>query len=109
MGMTFEQAADAFGWGELFNFFHHLPDTSATYRALHKDAYRFASGLQESAILADIYDAIAGLAYMFNRTHGGKAKRPKPYKRPWVDSEEQRIGSDPIPISEFNSWYYGGE
>ena len=109
--MTFEQAADSFGWGELINFFHHLPDTSATYRALHGDAYRFASDLQESAILADIYDAISGFAFMFNRAHGGHAKKPKPYQRPWLDddTEEKRIGKDPIPISEFNRWYYGGE
>lgn len=108
--MTFEQAADSFGWGELINFSRHLPDTSATYRAMHDDAYRFASDLKENAILADIYDAIASFAFMYAKAHGGKGKRPQPYQRPWSsDADEQRIGADPIPISEFNKWYYGGD
>lgn len=111
LGMTFEQAADTFGWAELINFMRHLPESSATYRAMNEDAYRFASDLQESAILADIYDAISTFAYMFNRANGGHAKKPNPYKRPWLadDSSEQHFGKDPIPIADFNSWYYGGE
>lgn len=107
--MTFEQAAFSFGWGELINFSYHLPYDSATYRALKLDEYRFASGLQSNAILADVYDAIAALAHMFAKVHGGKGAKPEPYPRPWTSGNAQKIGSDPIPISEFNQWYYGGE
>lgn len=109
--MTFEQAADSFGWGELINFSRHLPDDSATHRATNKDMARFASPLQESALLADIYDAIASFAHMFAKANGGRGKRPEPYKRPWsiADDNEKHFGSDPIPISDFYDWYYGGD
>lgn len=104
--MTFEQAAISFGWGELVNFSNHLPFGSATFRALKPDEYNFSTDLQRSAILADIFDAISALIHAFSKKG---SKKPKPYPRPWTNDGEQRIGSDPIPISEFNTWYYGGD
>lgn len=109
--MTFEQAADSFGWGELINFSRHLPSNSATYRAMHEDAAKFASDLQEAAILADIYDAVSMFAYSFAKSRGYRGQKPRPYQRPWStgDIEEKHFGKDPIPISEFYEWYYGGD
>lgn len=109
LGMPLERAACSFGWGNLKAFVHHLPPTSAVYREKYSDASAFASDLKQSAILADIYDALAAFNYTFAKAHGGKGKKPKPYKRPWTNDNTQRIGSKPIPISEFNDWYYGGE
>lgn len=109
LGMTFEQAAFSFGWVELVNFSNHLPYGSATYRALHPDEYRFSTDLQRSAILADISDELMAFMYAYSTRNGGKPKRPRPYPRPWADDGSQRIGKDPIPISEFNNWYYGGD
>ena len=100
--MTFEQAAFSFGWGELINFSMHLPLGSATYRALKPDEYRFSTDLQRSEILADIYDI---LAVVFCK----KGEKPKLLPRPWATDGAQKIGSDPIPISDFNKWYYWGE
>lgn len=107
--MTFEQAADSFGWGELVNFSNHLPIDSATCRALKPEESKFASDLQRNAILADLFDAVSAFSAMFAKAHGGKGELPKPYPRPWTKSGAQKIGSKPIPISEFNKWYYGGE
>jgi hypothetical protein len=110
LGMTLERAAHVFGWGELFNFSQHLPESSATYRALHADAYRYSSTLQQSAMLADLIDITTALVYSVNHMAGGHMKRPKPYPRPWVDDkDEKKIGAEPIPISDFDEWYYGGE
>jgi hypothetical protein len=100
--MTFEQAASSFGWGELVNFSRHLPLSSATHRALNSDEYRFSTDLQRNEILADIYDV---LATVFCK----EGENPMLFPRPWDTGRSQRIGSDPIPISEFNKWYYGGE
>ena len=108
LGMPFEQAAYSFGWGNLRDFALNLSTDSATYRALYKEHSRFASPTGQAAILADIFDAIETLAFMFAKAHGGKGPKPKPYPRPGAD-EGERIGKDPIPISEFNDWYYGGE
>ena len=107
--MTFEQAAFSFGWDELINFSNHLPLDSATYRALKPDESKFATDLQRNAILADIYDAISAYAYMYAKRNGGKPQKPQPYPRPWTNGGAQKIGSEPIPISEFKDWYYGGE
>lgn len=111
LGMTMEQAASSFGWGELINFASHLPDSSAVARAKNRERSLYASDIQRAAMMADIYDAIAALSYMFACAHTqhGKPKKPKPYPRPWVSDDAQRIGSKPIPISEFDEWYYGGD
>ena len=109
--MTFECAVRSFGWAELANFAKHLPETSATFRAQHKDMYMFASELQQSALLADLYDSIQNMLYLFSTAHGGKPKKPQRFPRPWTDDDTstKRIGSGAIPISEFNDWYYGGD
>lgn len=109
LGMAFEQAAISFGWGELLNFSKHLPIDSATHRALKPEETKFASDLQQSAILADVFDVVSALNYNFSKAHGGKGRKPEPYPRPWAARNVQKIGSKPIPISEFNDWYYGGE
>lgn len=108
LGMPFEKAAYSFGWGNLRDFAANLPQTSATYRAINGDLARFGSPIKQSAILADVYDAVNAFAFMFAKAHGGKGQRPKPYPRPGVD-DGQKLGSDPIPIKDFNDWYYGGE
>lgn len=108
LGMPFECAASSFGWANLISFVHHLPPSSAVYREAYGDASNFASDLKQSAILADLFDAIQALTYAYAKTHGGKGNKPKPYPRPWVTDDAQHIGSKPIPISEFNDWYYGG-
>lgn len=82
---------------------------SATLRALKPEETKFASRLQTNAILADVFDAIAAFAMMFAKAHGGKGKAPEPYPRPWAKQDVQKIGSDPIPIKDFNDWYYGGD
>ena len=107
--MTFEQAAFSFGWGELINFSNHLPIDSATHRALKPDESKFSTDLQHSAILADIFDVVSGFAYAFSKAYGGKGQKPKQYPRPWANESAQKIGSKPIPISEFDAWYYGGD
>ena len=106
LGMTFGQAAASFGWGELVNFSNHLPPGSATLRALRPDEARFAGDLQRNAILADVFDALGALIFMFSKKG---SKRPSPYPRPWSDRGAQKIGSNPIPVTDFDSWYNGGD
>jgi len=108
LGMPFEKAATSFGWGNLRDFARNLPQTSATYRALHKQESSFMTPLKQSAMLADVYDAVAAFAFMYAKAHGAKGAHPEPYPRPWKE-KGKGFGSDPIPISEFEKWYYGGD
>lgn len=108
--MPFDRAARSFGWGNLLAFVHHLPPTSAVYREKYGEPAAFASELKRNMILADIFDVLQTFDYHYIKTTGGKARKPKPYTRPWaVDDGTEHIGSDPIPISEFKDWYYGGD
>lgn len=109
LGATIEQAANFFGWGEIKKFSQHLPIDSATRRAKNSELYDFASDLKRNAILADIVDALTGLAYALAKMSGGRPEKPKPYPRPWKPSNVQTIGAGAIPISEFDSWYYSKE
>lgn len=74
-------------------------------RALNSDMSEWDSNIKQSMILADIFDAIR----LFNFSFARNGEPPKPYTRPWADKNAQRIGSAPIPIEEFNDWYYGGD
>lgn len=107
LGMPFELAAVSFGWGNLRDFSRNLPQTSATWRAQHKDEAWFISPLQIAEMLADLNDAVIAFAYVFAKN--AKGQKPPTYPRPWAKNDGDSIGSDPIPISEFNDWYYGGE
>lgn len=106
LGMTFEQAASVFGWGELVNFSEHLPLDSAVNRAKNAKYYGFSSDFNRAVILADIFDAVRSFNYTFAK---GGSKEPPRYPRPWETGDKQRIGSGAIPISEFDKWYYGGD
>lgn len=74
-------------------------------RELNSDMAVWDSNIKQSMILADIFDAIR----MFNYSFAKRGEQPKPYKRPWATSSAQRIGSDAIPIADFDEWYYGGD
>ena len=81
---------------------------SDVWRAEHTEESNFSGPLQANALLADLYDLVAQFAVAYAAAHSkSRPKKPKRYPRPW-DKGEQRIGRDPIPIKDFNSWYYGG-
>ena len=82
---------------------------SYIWRAQHEEECRYGERLQTNAMLADVYDLLANFATAFAAAHSkSRPKKPKRYPRPW-EKCEQRIGRDPIPIKDFDSWYYGGE
>lgn len=108
--MPAEAALSRFGWAEMVNIVRHLPDDSATWRALHPDEAPWTSRLALAHFLADIHDAITGLAWLFASAHSkSRPKRPRPYPVPWAKGEEQRLGKDAIAIADFDEWYYGGD
>lgn len=109
LGMTLDQAVSSFGWGAICDFARHMPLDSAVYRARNADEARYASALQQSAMLADIYDALNWLVYLYTKVHSGKPKKPESYPRPWKSKSDgaQHLGKGAIPLRDFNKWYYG--
>lgn len=99
----------AAGLVALCHFVKHLPLDSAT--AAEQSGYDglavWGSTTRTNMLLADIYDAISAFRYVFtiSKSKRGKAKKPRPYPRPWVREKVRKIGKDPIPVSAFGDWW----
>jgi len=94
----------------LLAFVRHLPLESAT--VAETDARGGWSITQH--LLATLIEAVEALDWHFmcSRVKSGHSKpeKPRPIPRPGVDSDAgRRIGRDPIPVSDFDDWYYGGD
>ena len=102
---------DLIGWQNAITLARQLlSDTgSYTFKAKHPELGQFATTLQTNAMLADIYDLIAAFATMYKAVHSkSRPHDPQRYPRPWIEDSE-KIGKDPIPVRDFDAWYYGGE
>lgn len=94
--------------GAALSFVRYLPPDAALVRELHPDA-AWQTDRHASMLLAQISDQLSWMLYSYSKAHGGKPRKPKPIPRPGVRDSTRRVGRDPIPIKDFNSWYYGGE
>lgn len=108
LGVRLRNLPYRFGWDALELLVEHAPMDSAFKRWRNKDEAEFATSLRQSAMMADIFDAIQHQSYIIAKLFSKTAPRePKPYPRPWVEEKhEQRIGSAPIALGDFKSWYY---
>ncbi len=94
----------------LLAFVDNLPPESATAAAIAPDK---AGWSRTDMLLARICEGIEELAWIAAAKGVKKSKwpkRPQRIPRPGVEPDEgRRIGKDPIPISQFDEWYGGGE
>lgn len=88
-------------WRDLRIIVEHLPRTSALGRAtLGKDAkWGFSEQLAATQI-----DALNMLIWMNSEDGRKNRRRPKPIPRPGIDTGEQNVGRDPLPVDEMASW-----
>lgn len=93
------------GWGDICNWVKFLGEESHTYKALHPE-YQ-APRLLTAEYLACLVDVAAMIN--FNYARHGKGKKPDPIYRPWAAPKDKHFGKDPIPVRDFESWYYGGK
>lgn len=111
---TLSDLGGSLDWAALLHFVQHLDHTSALVRAMypeHRERFEWASGEMDAAIMADLIDAVNCLRWELacSRLPKGKSKprRIPRYPRPGVsdDAGTQTIGSDPIPVSQFDAWW----
>lgn len=57
----------------------------------------------EAQLLAEAVDALNQANWQ--RAGRQTAPRPKRVPRPWEETKATSIGSDPIPISQFDDWW----
>lgn len=94
--------------GAALSFVKYLPPDSALRREMDVECV-WLTDRHNAMLLATISDQLSQLVYLFSRVHGGKPKKPKPIPRPGVKDSTKHIGKDPIPIRDFDEWYYGGD
>lgn len=112
---TLSDLGGSLDWVTLFHFVQNLDHTSALVRKLYPDqreAFEWMAGERNAAIMADLIDAINNLRWesACARAPKGTSKpRKLPlYPRPGAkdqDKGEKVIGSDPIPVSQFDEWW----
>lgn len=107
LGCTMAKAPIVYGWHSLVTWARHLPTGSAVWRARHPEEAAFASDVGRAAIAADTFDAILNGVAALVRASGATIRDPRPYPRPGSKADAQHFGSGAIPVSEFESWYYG--
>ena len=93
----------------LVAFAKHLPPESDTMATLAPDKCGWS---RTDMLLARICEGIETLLWVTASKGVRKSKqppKPKRIQRPGVEPDEKRIGRDPIPISDFDSWYEGGD
>ncbi|MDO8308561.1 MAG: hypothetical protein Q7V58_09450 [Actinomycetota bacterium] len=90
-------------WRDLAVIIRHSPRTSALAGAVNGDETAWSI---TDHLLAGVTDLLA----LANWQRSGKksAPRPKPLPRPGKKAWGKRIGKDPIPIRDFNSWWEKG-
>lgn len=92
----------------LLSFVLYLPPDSALKTEI-EPGNNWLSGQRTDMLLATVCDLLSMFQYTYLKANGGKPKKPKPIPRPGVKDSVQRIGKDPIPIQDFDDWYYGGD
>ncbi len=111
-GATLDMVPAQISWTALRSFVTHLDQESAVYAELNPEGAAWARCAGVKTLLADLYDLIAAFRWEFcaANTPARKAKpqKPRPYQRPGAKDDRVRVGSDPIPISEFDDWWEGG-
>ena len=93
----------------LLAFLRRLPAESETAVELSPEA---AGWTRSEMLLARLCEGIETLTWVEICKGSRKSKRPprpKRIPRPGVSDDAQHIGREPIPISEFDKWFYGGE
>lgn len=101
-----------YGWAELASFARHAAadESTATWRALNPDAAAWASRVGIVTVMACVFDAAAAIHHALATRwarDGIKPKPPKPFPLPWRrESGSERLGRDPIPVADFDAWYY---
>lgn len=95
----------------LLAFVRGVPRSSLLSRAVHGQE-GWAWSLQDNVpgLLAAVIDELRSFEYIYAQSMSKRRlPRPRPIKRPGIaDDDSRKIGKDPIPISEWETFWEGG-
>lgn len=112
-GATLDDVPARIPWTALRSFVTHLDASSALVKEQDPDIAGWQGTDRVPMLLADAIDAINVFRWQFECANTPKKKRrpkrPEPYPRPGVGKGDdgQKVGRDPIPVSEFDEWWSG--
>lgn len=107
LGIRMDDVPETIGWDGLVIFCRHLPDDSATMRAVHEHDHE---GMERWATQSTTNELLASLIDLVNFRFARKQDRSKleRVERPW-DRSTRHFGSGAMPQEDFLAWYYGGD
>ena len=101
-GLRLADLGSRFSWRDLWVLARRWASTSGT--ALSEAMHGHPLWSQDTEFLAAIIDAVQ--MGNWQRMQRKSAPKPKPVERPGSKaSRSTRLGSDPIPMSEFDDWW----
>ena len=108
--MTLDDVGARLPWRAAGAWMANAGPGTALFRDVCPEAAPWLDGRLTSALLADVFDSLQCLTYLFGRAHAknpGSLPPPEPLPRPWDErgSAGKRYGSGPIPADEFASWW----
>lgn len=109
-GYQLRDIGGALSLGALLHFVMYLPRTSALSRELEPttDIEKWADGTVVAPMLADLIDMVGSLgAALLAKGTGRMPRHVAPYKRPWGDGGDWKLGGkdSAIPIADFEQWW----
>lgn len=105
---TLDDLGGALSEAALLSFATHSPMESAVAAEVDE----LGGWSRTDQLLARLCEAVESFDWHYACAHAKKGRRPpRPRRipRPGVQDDVKRIGKDPIPISTFDDWYYGGD
>lgn len=109
--LTLDDLGGGLSCRALVAFVRNLPAGSALARETRDgELWAWSQPAMTNQLLAALVDELRMAEWAWARANGARgARRPRPIPRPGVkDDSVRRIGSDPIPISEFEDFWNGG-
>ena len=109
-GWTLDDVGARLPWRALGALVRHAPPTSALFRELHPEEAGWLDGSAVAPILADVYDAVQGTAYIVTKAnvkHGTRVPAPQPYPRPGSPARgggARHYGGGALPPDELTAW-----
>lgn len=99
------EVGGSLSWGAFASFVKNLDYTSALWKSTHPEEAEWVTTLKTNVILADIYDLLAQMnANLVGGFQKKRAKKTKPYPRPWSKNQPKKLGRGAMPKNELREW-----